>query len=99
MTNDIQQAWDDGSDAYFDRVHKNGEVAHLKDDPWWAFPTPVRAMLRAGCGALEGARVLVPSSGDNGAAFAFHLLGASVTSTDISPRQLHNARAIADAQG
>ena len=95
----ITNAWDEWSDAYYDRIYKNGDVARLKADPWWAFPTPVQAMLRAAFGTLEGARVLVPSSGDNGAAFAFHLLGASVTSTDISPRQLHNARAIADAQG
>ena len=95
----ITNAWDEWSDAYYDRIHRNGDVARLKADPWWAFPTPVRAMLRAGCGSLEGARVLTPSSGDNGAAFAFHLLGARVTSADISPRQLHNARLIADANG
>ena len=81
----VTNAWDEWSDAYYDRIHRNGDVARLKADPWWAFPTPVQAMLRAAFGTLEGARVLVPSSGDNGAAFAFHLLGASVTSTDISP--------------
>lgn len=48
---------------------------------------------------FHGLRVLVPSSGDNAAAFAFHLLGAEVTSTDIAERQLYNAKKIADAQG
>ncbi|HZJ58486.1 MAG TPA: class I SAM-dependent methyltransferase [Clostridia bacterium] len=41
--------------------------------------------------------MLVPSSGDNAAVFAFRLLGATVTSTDISERQLENARRIAVA--
>ena len=47
--NSITKAWDEWSDAYYDRIYKNGDVARLKADPWWAFPTPVRAMLRAGC--------------------------------------------------
>ena len=38
----------------------------------------------------------MPSSGDNHAAFAFHLLGARVTSSDISQRQLDNAQIIAE---
>lgn len=48
---------------------------------------------------LHGKHVLVPSSGDNGAVFAFYLLGAKVTSADLSERQLYNAKKIADTQG
>ena len=48
---------------------------------------------------LRGKRVLVPSSGDNMAVFAFHLLGAKVTSCDIAERQLANAKKIADGNG
>ena len=44
----------------------------------------------------KGKRVLLPSSGDNHAAFAFARMGAEVTSTDISERQLEYAREIAD---
>lgn len=43
--------------------------------------------------------MLVPSSGDNYAVFAFHLLGATVTSSDISEQQLINAGKIAAAHG
>ena len=42
------------------------------------------------------ALILVPSSGDNHAVFAFHLLGAKVMSTDISERQIAHAKAIAE---
>mgnify|MGYP002508443346 CR=1 FL=1 len=44
----------------------------------------------------KGKQVLLPSSGDNHAAFAFARMGAEVTSTDISERQLEYAREIAD---
>jgi ubiquinone/menaquinone biosynthesis C-methylase UbiE len=43
----------------------------------------------------KGKKIFVPSSGDNHAVFAFALLGATVTSSDISPRQIENAEAIA----
>ncbi len=49
--------------------------------------------------SFEDLRILIPSSGDNGAVFAFHLLGAKVTSADISERQLENAKKIADGEG
>ncbi|HWQ58112.1 MAG TPA: class I SAM-dependent methyltransferase, partial [Clostridia bacterium] len=57
------------------------------------------AMLCASFPDFQGKRVLVPSSGDNAAVFAFHLLGAKVTSADIAERQLDNAKKIADARG
>lgn len=56
-------------------------------------------MLRSAFDSFKGLRVLVPSSGDNGAVFAFHMLGASVTSADISGRQLENAKKLADGEG
>ena len=43
-------------------------------------------------GNFTGKRILLPSSGDNHAAFAFALMGAKVTSADISERQLESAR-------
>lgn len=100
MKNEIQKLWNDTSDEYYDRAYNvNNDTARLKADPWWAFPTPVRKMLREAFSSFENLRVLVPSSGDNGAVFAFHLLGANVTSADISGRQLENAKKIADGEG
>lgn len=43
--------------------------------------------------------MLVPFSGDNATVFAFRLLGAAVTSADISERQLENAGRIAADHG
>ena len=48
---------------------------------------------------MKGKRFLLPSSGDNHAAFAFAMMGAQVTSADISERQLENAAVIAKELG
>lgn len=100
MENNIQKLWNDTSDEYYNSIYNvSGDTARLKADPWWAFPAPVREMLRSAFDSFKGLRVLVPSSGDNGAVFAFHMLGASVTSADISGRQLENAKKLADGEG
>lgn len=98
MSNEIRDAWNRWSDEYFRVISSGGILAKIKADPMWAFPPPVREMLPRE-GGLRGLRVLVPSSGDNCAAFAFHLLGARVTSADISENQLANAKRIAEARG
>lgn len=100
MDNNTRKLWNDNSDEYYKRIYNvNGNAARLKADPWWAFPAPVREMLRSTFDSFDGLHVLVPSSGDNGAVFAFHMLGASVTSADISERQLENAKKLADGEG
>ena len=98
----IADDWNKGSDKYYARIYSGGELDEIIANPIWAFPDSVRIMLREAYGEavdLRGKRVLVPSSGDNGAVFAFHLLGAKVRSADISERQLHNARRIAEENG
>ena len=50
-------------------------------------------------GEFRGRKILLPSSGDNHAAFAFAFMGAKVTSADISERQLENARTVSDRWG
>jgi len=82
--------WGDGGLEVADKV---------EHDPAWAFPDVVYAMIRKRFPDLTGKKVLVPSSGGNDAVFAFHLLGADVTSCDISENQLANAKKIADAKG
>ncbi len=98
-TESIADDWNKGSDKYYQRIYSEGVLEQIKTDPLWAFPVGMREMLISAFPDFRGMRVLVASSGDNGAAFAFHLLGARVTSADIAERQLHNAKAIADAQG
>lgn len=94
----IADDWNKGSDKYYGRIYSEGVLDKIIADPMWAFPVGVREMLHSAISDFRGKRVLVPSSGDNGAVFAFHLLGAKVTSADISERQLHNAKMIADGQ-
>src|SRR5690606_36066970 len=67
--------------------------------PESAFHKTTFAMIRKAFPSLEGKRICVPSSGDNHAVFAFHLMGAKVTSCDISQRQLDNSAAIAREHG
>ena len=89
--------WNNRSDEYYGTL--NSQLDRLIKDPAWAFPQPIWKMIRTAFPNLQDKRVLVPSSGDNCAVFAFLLLGASVTSCDIAERQLYNAQSIADEQG
>lgn len=57
------------------------------------------ALFEKHIGEFSGKKILLPSSGDNHAAFAFALMGAKVTSADISERQLENAGIISDKWG
>ena len=91
-------AVDDGTDGYY-RPDNKGRMQDLEiivKNPKKAFPTILYPLIKKYVGDLRGKKVCVPSSGDNKAAFGFHLLGAKVTSCDISENQLINARAIAD---
>lgn len=71
-------------------------VAQIIKIPQLAFPAAMYLLIEKYMGNLRGKKICVPSSGDNTAVFGFHLLGAEVTSCDISENQLKNAKAIAD---
>ena len=99
-TDIIRKDWDDGSDAYFQRTYGSGDLLDiLTETPERAFPEAMRPVIHSALPDLRGKRVCVPSSGDNVAAFGLHLLGARVTSVDLSARQIANAKAIAVARG
>lgn len=99
-TDIIKKDWDDGSDAYFQRTYRSGELLDIiTKTPERAFPEAIWPVIHKYLPDLKGKRVCVPSSGDNAAAFGFHLLGAHVTSADLSQRQIANAKAIATARG
>jgi RimJ/RimL family protein N-acetyltransferase/SAM-dependent methyltransferase len=95
-----REAWNSWSDNYFKKDMDSYDA--ITAEPIRAFPHEVREMLVdvfPEFPDLRGKCVLVPSSGDNVAAFGFALLGASVTSTDIAERQLENAAKIAATHG
>lgn len=67
--------------------------------PYKVFPSKVWEHIHSLFPSLQGVKVCVPSSGDNLAAFGFALLGAEVTSCDLSDRQIENAGKMAKQLG
>ena len=96
----IKAYWNETSDSEWYRSLRTDErIGRLRENPGSAFHPAVMALIRGCLPDVEGRRILLPSSGDNHAAFAFALMGARVTSADISERQLENAAAIAGRLG
>jgi len=95
MNETPEQHWDKRAETYWEEQNRAESFRCIIDEPLRAFPKKVIEMLEAVFPTLNGVKVLVPSSGDNLAVFALHLLGAEVTSTDISRKQLDNAESIA----
>ena len=96
----IRAYWNETSDSeWYRSLRADERIAALKEKPEMAFHPAVYALIRKYLPDLKGRRVLLPSSGDNHAAFAFALMGARVTSSDISERQLENAAAVAARLG
>ena len=94
MSEKIKDQWNDRSDDYY--KESSDSYDKIIENPERAFPIAVYPLIQKYIGNLRGKKVCVPSSGDNIAAFGFHLLGAKVTSCDISENQLKNAKLIAD---
>ncbi|MCL1883557.1 MAG: class I SAM-dependent methyltransferase [Defluviitaleaceae bacterium] len=97
MKNSISDYWDSSSDKWYRDNTPSHEI--VKENPKMGFPIDVYPILKKYLGNLNGKKILVPSSGDNVAVFAFHLLGAQVTSCDFSELQIKNAKKIAKANG
>ncbi|MCM3628671.1 class I SAM-dependent methyltransferase [Paenibacillus glycanilyticus] len=97
--NKIKESWNEWSDTWYPKYRTEEAIARIIAAPASAFHPGTFAMIREAFPDLLGTRVLVPSSGDNHAVFAFHLMGAKVTSCDISEKQLEYASNIADKHG
>lgn len=92
---EIRNYWNGISDSEWYRSLRTEErLKKLRDDPKTAFYPGVLERMERYVGEFKGKRILLPSSGDNHAAFAFALMGAKVTSADISERQLEHAASI-----
>ena len=95
---EVKAYWNNTSDSeWYSSLRTADRIEQLVNDPASAFHPGVFAAIQKHAGSVEGKKILLPSSGDNHAAFAFALMGAEVTSADISERQLENAGRIADA--
>jgi SAM-dependent methyltransferase len=93
----IKERFDERSDKYFSNIQVGLDI--IKKKPENAFPAVVWDMIRQGFPDLGGKRVIVPSSGDSVMVYAFHLMGAKVTSCDLSDSQLNNGKKYAQQNG
>ncbi len=99
MTNKNKASWNAGAAAYSAVCHNEKQMSRILENPANAFHHTTWDMLKKYIPDLHGKRICVPSSGDNHAVFAFAMLGATVTSCDISENQLANAERVAKQYG
>ncbi len=93
---EVRAWWNRTSDSDWYRSLRTEErINRLREDPASAFHPAVYELILKYLPEPENLRVLLPSSGDNHAAFALAAMGARVTSADISERQLENAAEVA----
>jgi SAM-dependent methyltransferase len=93
--NNIKEYWNNVADSWFTEEQRETIIRKIFVNPKSAFHPKTWDVISRNVLALNGMRICVPSSGDNQAVFAFALLGASVTSCDISEKQLEIAETIA----
>ena len=92
----VKAWWNETSDSeWYRSLRTEEQINHLKTDPASAFHPAVFELIRKYLPDLNHLKILLPSSGDNHVAFALAMMGAQVTSADISERQLENAADIA----
>jgi ubiquinone/menaquinone biosynthesis C-methylase UbiE len=97
MHKTIKERFDDRSDKYFNNIQEGLDIIEKKVEN--AFPVVLWDMIYQHFPDLRGKRVIVPSSGDSIMVYAFHLMGAKVTSCDLSESQLNNGKKIANKNG
>ncbi|MCL2461333.1 MAG: methyltransferase domain-containing protein, partial [Defluviitaleaceae bacterium] len=97
-----KSSWNGGAARYSALCHSEEAMKRLLGNPANAFHHTTWEMLTKyvpDFPDLSGKKICVPSSGDNMAVFAFAMLGAEVTSCDISENQLANAERVSKAHG
>lgn len=87
--------WNNYSDEYFSKTKFDELFLALEKDPYKGFPHAMAEMIKEYYPDLKGKNICVPSCGDNTAVFGFCALGANVTATDISYKQIESAQKIA----
>lgn len=93
----VKESWNETADSeWYQSLRTDKIVAKLVEKLTSVFHKSVYNLINKYIPDLYNKKVLLPSSGDNHAAFAFALLGADVTSADISEKQLEHAKVIAD---
>lgn len=93
--NNIKEYWNNATESWFTEEQRGYIIRKILNNPKSAFHPKTWEIISGNVCGFEGMRICVPSSGDNQAVFAFALLGASVTSCDISEKQLEIASTFA----
>ncbi len=97
---EVKKHWNQVSDsAWYQSLRTEEKLHAIRDNPGTAFHPEMLSLIEKYTGGFRDRKILLPSSGDNHAAFAFAFMGAKVTSADISERQLENAKQISDKWG
>ena len=97
---EVKNHWNRVSDSdWYMSLRTEEKISRLQENPTVAFHPVVYELIKKYMGEIRGKNILLPSSGDNHVAFAFAIMGARVTSADISERQLENAKVIAERIG
>lgn len=86
-----RRRWEATAAGYQQLAEADGAWRRCPQEPEVAFEGQALETIRECAGDLTGKKVCVVASGDNYAAFALAGLGAEVTSTDISDKQLQKA--------
>lgn len=95
----VVDEWNKISDSEWYMSYRQDKVINeILSNPKNIFHEKTWEIIRQNLPNLEGKKVLVPSSGDNRAVFAFAALGADVTSCDICEKQLIYAKKIAEVK-
>ena len=93
----VKEKWNITADSqWYNSLRTDEKINELAEHPETAFHPQVYSLVKKYLPDIKGKKILLQSSGDNHAAFAFALMGAQVTSADISERQLENAAVIAE---
>lgn len=91
--------WDTKSKNWYKTRNMESTINKIIENPSCAFPKKIFEIIQKYIPNLNGKKICVPSSGDNIVVFAFYLMGAKVTSVDISAQQIMNAQSIAEQYG
>ena len=93
----VREEWLDIADSdWYMSYRKEDVIREILQSPQKAFHKKTWEVLCSSIPCFKNKKILIPSSGDNRAVFAFATLGADVISCDICEKQLQYAKEIAD---
>jgi len=93
-TKKIKEKWNDFSDDW-NRFRTEQVISKIIAEPFSYFRPELQAIFNRFIGDFKDKHVLVVGSGSGRAAYSFHILGAKVTASDLSEKQLKYSAEVA----